>query len=659
MQLIIDYDEPLSCLRVSGDVRGALRRPLVATYVRNCKGSVQTDDGTLVIPAGQTELDRRYQALRKILARAGITSSPSAQMAHSLTEVVHRDALFSSFSEKAAQIWTDHFASEEFKDYCEVVAQRCPATRLYRLQLLSSYHLAFSQNACNFSVPGAGKTRVVYAAYAYLSSLPALHPKHANGMLIVGPLSSFKAWEDEFEATFGRPARAKRLSGATNAAERAAFLSGFSSVDPDAFDLVLTSYQALSSGLNDFQGFLQRPTRKLMLVLDEAHNIKREDGVWAAAALRLAPFATARIVLTGTPVPNGYEDLENLFRFLYPERDIIGFHGSSLKAMSQGKMREAVPLLRDKLRPFFTRIRKSDLGLPPIRETHLEIPLGAEQAEIYRQIERAVIPRLEREVDQFSASLVQARLIRLRQAATNPGLLLAPLEETEFGAELAAVGGAPYGTSIGEAIRRFDPLRSLAKLSRLRRLIRELVPSQPKILVWSYFLGNLDLLEKNLTDLAKDVFRISGATPVGPESELPEDVDVATRERIIERFKCSPDSAILVANPQAIGESISLHKECHVAIYFDRDFNAGRFMQSKDRIHRYGLEAGTTTHYYYLTGADTVEQDINQRLALKEQRLLDLIEHDDIPLFRLALSEDEGRQDVRAIIESYERRKIS
>jgi hypothetical protein len=31
--------------------------------------------------------------------------------------------------------------------------------------------MAFSQKSCNFSVPGAGKTTIVYAAYTYLRSV--------------------------------------------------------------------------------------------------------------------------------------------------------------------------------------------------------------------------------------------------------------------------------------------------------------------------------------------------------------------------------------------------------------------------------------------------------------------------------------------------------
>src|SRR3546814_1677823 len=84
----------------------------------------------------------------------------------------------------------------------------------------SSDLLAFAQNVCNFSVPGAGKTSIVYAAYAYLQSLPAEDPRSIERLLIIGPLSSFKAWEDEFEEIFCRKPDSRRISGATPLFER-------------------------------------------------------------------------------------------------------------------------------------------------------------------------------------------------------------------------------------------------------------------------------------------------------------------------------------------------------------------------------------------------------------------------------------------------------
>jgi SNF2 family DNA or RNA helicase len=130
---------------------------------------------------------------------------------------------------------------------------------------------------------------------------------------------------------------------------------------------------------------------------------------------------------------------------------------------------------------------------------------------------------------------------------------------------------------------------------------------------------------------------------------------LGTREEIIDRFHSTSGNAVLIANPQAVGESISLHKACRSAIYFDRDFNAGRFIQSKDRIHRYNPNGGGPVTYYHLISPGTVDEDIDARLIVKERRLADLVDSDEIPL--LTAGGDDDTDDIRAILESYERRK--
>ena len=62
--------------------------------------------------------------------------------------------------------------------------------------------------------------------------------------------------------------------------------------------------------------------------------------------------------------------------------------------------------------------------------------------------------------------------------------------------------------------------------------------------------------------------------------------DLDSRESRIRRFKEDPNCMVLVANPAAAAESISLHEQCNYALYLDRTYNAGQFLQSQDRIHR-------------------------------------------------------------------------
>ena len=101
---------------------------------------------------------------------------------------------------------------------------------------------------------------------------------------------------------------------------------------------------------------------------------------------------------------------------------------------------------------------------------------------------------------------------------------------------------------------------------------------------------------------------------------------------------------VLIANPAAAGEGISLHHACHDAIYLDRSFNTTHYLQSIDRIHRLGLPEGTETNIHvFLTtvpkGLGSVDQSVSRRLAVKLRAMQQLL--DDVDLHRIALDEEE------------------
>lgn len=91
------------------------------------------------------------------------------------------------------------------------------------------------------------------------------------------------------------------------------------------------------------------------------------------------------------------------------------------------------------------------------------------------------------------------------------------------------------------------------------------------------------------------------------------------------------------------------------AIYMERSFNAAHFVQSKDRIHRYGLSPETKTNYYYVLSRDSVDETIDVRLSEKERRMTDIMESMPIPLFT-NVSDDLGDEDIKALIRDYVRR---
>lgn len=649
----IDYD-PADELLILRGVGPAVRHPLLAAFTRQIGGALN-NDGSLQIPTGPEELTNRYQTLSRLLAKLAIEIETTGHVSDAMDRVEAEERQFLELSRKAREIWDAQLDTDAFRQFVAVVEEACPGRIFYRKQLLSAFHLAFSQNACNFSVPGAGKTSIVYAAYAYLRSLQPEDPKSVDRLLIVGPLSSFKAWEDEFEAIFSHKPVARRLSGGVPTSDRTDHLRGIS-VTSRSTELTLTTYQTLANMEEEFRTFLIRVASRTMVVLDEAHYIKSADGLQAAAALRLAPLARARVVLTGTPAPNGYEDLANLFHFIYPTRNIIGFPAASLRAMTDGSMPTAVPELKAKIAPFYTRIRKSDLFLPEAEERRVIVPMFADHQRIYRSLENRIVPHLKQQMDDPSATIrVRARLIRLRQAAVNPELLLRPLDSEDGIFDTGGSGDLNIAElEVADLIRNFSARSGLARLGVCRTLVTNVLANQGKVLIWSYFLGNLALIRRELGDLAPFIEVLTGATrTAGREDDA--EAELGTREEIIDRFHSTDERAILIANPQAVGESISLHKACRTAIYFDRDFNAGRFIQSKDRIHRYNPAGGEAVIYHHLVTPETVDQDIDARLMVKERRLSDLVDKDDIPL--LTAADDSDFSDLRAILESYERRK--
>lgn len=562
-----------------------------------------------------------------------------------IKEYQKEESLFHVFSEKARNIRDEHPDANEFDAFCKSISKNLAGRTLYPLQLLSAYHMAFAQNSCNFSVPGAGKTSIVYGAYSYLHSLPESDPKHVDCLFIIGPLSCFGPWELEFNECFGYSASTKRLIGGMPKQDKELYLSM-----KDIAEITLTSYQSVPTLKDKIITFLKN--HKTMLVLDEAHKIKNYSGaITAASVLELAPYATSRIVLTGTPAPQGYADLNNLYRFIWPNKDIIGFSISQLLNMTQIPNDSRVDTLLDRVSPFFIRIKKSDLNIPAAKQTIIKVKMSPAQKDIYDVVEGRFMSALTEATDgNMSREFAKAKLIRLMQIATNPALLRNSLADY-YDENGDVVSETESDKLFLDQVRRFWKDELPQKYIVATNLAKKIVSEGGRVIVWATYIRNVEYLKSYMEASGLKVKTLYGATPVEGSDETEKYVE--TRESIVREFN-QPNSSfsVIIANPFAVAESISLHKQCHNAIYLERNFNAANFIQSKDRIHRYGLSKDTVTNYYYLVSEDTIDETINSRLEEKEQRLLDIVERMPIPLFANA-SDDEGFEDIKAVIRDY------
>ena len=158
-------------------------------------------------------------------------------------------------------------------------------------------------------------------------------------------------------------------------------------------------------------------------------------------------------------------------------------------------------------------------------------------------------------------------------------------------------------------------------------------------------MGTLKLIMKYLTEVGFYCKLIYGDTPIEQTSIRDEE----TREKIRDEFVDDKSGLdILVANPAACAESISLHKTCYHAIYYDLSYNCAQYIQSLDRIHRVGGSEKIQANYHFLQYENTIDQDIKANLEQKAEKMYDIIE-EDCSIYSLNMFEEDDE------IEAYER----
>ena len=615
------------------DIRG------ISVYLKNLNGGYVDGDRIIIPISGVDVLDLYHKTVKLFEKRFKCQIENDDKAGSLLGNAVSEEERFRAFSAKAYAIRNNDIDSSELSTFLDCVKQDSFVRTLKPFQILSAYHLAFSHNACNFSVPGAGKTSTVLAAYAYL-----VNNDEVNKLLVVGPLASFLAWKQEYFYCFGKKPSVLEITGKASEKriEEALYQS---SVD---IDLVMVSYGSVNHYLDTLLFFLRN--NRTMVVLDEAHRIKNADnGIQSKATLQLSPLARSRAVLTGTPAPNSYVDLFNLYKFIWPSHNIIGFSIPQLANMSKHEDDSRIDELISRIAPFYIRIKKSDLGLPePQFLPPVSLQMSPIQKTIYDAVAKVAVGKLED--GKSSAARRLSAIIRLRQAATNPALLFRGLEDyydqfDEPVNRLELENSLNVSDEIMEIIKTYKNTEIPNKFLKVGEIAKDILTDGGKLVIWCEFIGTCDDLSDYLKSIDIDNRILYGNT------------NYLDRETIIQEFtdKNHPSSFnVVIANPHAVGESISLHATCHNALYLEQSFNAGTYMQSKDRIHRVGLLESDVTRYYFVHSSNTIDEVVFDRVNTKEQRMIELIESQEIPL--IADNQDfmeDNEDDIKAIIRGY------
>lgn len=558
-----------------------------------------------VVEAGEGCPQRQWGAVRRLFEeRSGSTLVSGLSLSLPWWEfLAHRDALKFVLRTESLQIVVDDSAGDLLRDAVARelafrtrsrhplseadVARRLPALGFMRellpYQCRNVARLSGLDSGATFSVPGSGKTTEALAFF-YLTREPD------ERLLVVAPNNAFVAWEEELLACVpGTDWRWVRLSGGAD--QIAAIL-------PTGPSCCLISYHQLPYVMDSLRSYLTRT--KVCMFVDESHRMKRgDDGVHGQCLLRLSYLVRRKLLLSGTPMPNSQSDLVPQFRFLYPE---IRTSADTVVADIQG---------------CFVRTTKVELGLPPVVRVEKRVPMSTAQQNLYEALASDTARHL-RGLDvheRLRFRSVSRCVQHMLQAASNPALLGRSSIQAHELMRAAMADGASN------------------KIQEACRLAREWAAQGKKVLIWSCFVRSVEHVAGLLADLGAEY--IHGGVTVDEDDE-----NLISREAVIRRFN-DPVSAcrVLVANPAACSEGISLHHVCHHAIYLDRNYNAAQYLQSEDRIHRIGLPVDVTTRVIVLTSPGTIDESVGRRLNDKVQRMAAALNDPDLNVSPIPLDE--------------------
>lgn len=339
------------------------------------------------------------------------------------------------------------------------------------------------------------------------------------------------------------------------------------------------------------------------LVVDEGQRLKNDQNLlYLALRSMKIPF---RLLLTGTPLQNNKRELFNLLAFIDNTQDAVKLDEEFMLLD-----KENLPRLHEKIRPYFLRRTKAGVlkFLPPMAQIILPVTMTVIQEKLSRSI-MAKNPQLIKSV--FANTKVNKKergslnniLMQLRKCLCHPFMYSDAIEE-----------------------RHHDPMilhRNLveasAKLVLLEIMLPKLRERGHRVLIFTQFLNQLDIIEDFLGGIGFEYRRLDGQ------------MDSLEKQRRIDAFN-APDSSIFafLLSTRAGGVGINL-ATADTVIIMDPDFNPHQDMQALSRAHRIGQKNKVLC--FQLVTKDSVEERIMQvgrkKMAL-DHALIESMDDDEI-----------------------------
>lgn len=251
--------------------------------------------------------------------------------------------------------------------------------------------------------------------------------------------------------------------------------------------------------------------------------------------------------------------------------------------------KENLPGLHDLIRPYFLRRTKAQVlkFLPPMAQIILPVTTTILQERLCRGI-------MARNSDLIKTILANAKL----KAGKRSGLVNILSELRQCLCHPFCFDPRVEDKSLTEEEMHRNLVSASGKLMLLSIMLPKLQQRGHRVLIFSQFLRNLDILEDFLTDIGLQHARIDGQ------------LSALAKQKRIDAFN-APDSPLfaMLLSTRAGGVGINLATADTVIIY-DPDFNPHQDIQALSRAHRIGQKNKVLC--FQLTTKNSVEEKIMQ-----------------------------------------------
>lgn len=404
---------------------------------------------------------------------------------------------------------------------------------------------------------GLGKT---IQAISVLSEVPA-----GQKSIIICPKTLIYNWAEEFKK-FKLDKSFIIYEG--NKEERKDML------DKVNFDILIASYSIIQNDI-DFLG----EREFYYIILDEAQHIKNVSALRTKAIKKLK--SKHRLALTGTPLENDISEIWSLFDFLLP--NYLMSKQRFVKTFSGTENTDRKDDLNKMISPFIMRRKKSDvlLELPNKQEQIAFCKLSPVQEKVYMQLIENINksyfnPEQDEKINYIN---ILTALMKLRQICDHPHLVEKTIK---------------------------DDFALSSKVELLQELVLDALDSGRKILIFSQFIGMLQIIKKMLQTHDIPFEYLDGKTK--------------ERQKHIENFNNNTKIKVFLISLKTGGYGLNL-TAADTVILTDPWWNPMIENQAIDRAHRIGQTK--KVQVYKLISKGTVEEKIislqNSKKELFEQ----------------------------------------